>query len=129
MSDDLDYRPERLWRDKFRDAFRGLKQGVRGQSSFFVHLFFATAVIVAGLVLQVDRIEWCILLLCIGGVLTAEMANSAIESMAKAITHESNPHVGGALDIGGAAVLIASIIAAVIGSIIFLHRLALLLGW
>ena len=37
--------PGRGWPEKFRDAFRGVKVGVRGQSSFFVHLFFAAAVI------------------------------------------------------------------------------------
>ena len=68
-------------------------------------------------------------MLSIGGVLTAEMFNSALESMAKAITHESNPHLGGALDIGSAAVLIAAITAAVVGSIVFLNRLGEILGW
>ena len=54
-------------------------------------------------------VEWCLLLLCIAGVLTAEMFNSALESMAKAITGESDPHLGNSLDIGSAAVLVASI--------------------
>lgn len=129
MSDEPTNRPQRPWPEKFRDAYRGLKQGVRGQSSFFVHFFVAAAVVAAGFVLRVDRFEWCLLVLSIGGVLTAEMFNSALESMAKAITHEPNPHLGGALDIGSAAVLIASITAAVVGSIVFLHRLGEILGW
>jgi diacylglycerol kinase len=129
MSDEPTDRPQRPWPEKFRDAFRGLKQGVRGQSSFFVHFFVAAAVVAAGLALGVDRFEWCLLVLSIGGVLTAEMFNSALESMAKAITHESNPHLGGALDIGSAAVLIAAITAAVVGSIVFLNRLGEILGW
>jgi len=121
--------PERFWRHKFRDAFRGAKLGVRGQSSFFVHFFFAAAVVVAGLVLGVDRTEWCLLLLCIVGVLTAEMFNSALESMARAITHQKNPHLGGALDIGSAAVLFASLGAAIVGAVIFGNRAGVLLGW
>jgi len=121
--------PERFWRHKFRHAFRGAKLGVRGQSSFFVHFFFAAAVVVAGLVLGVDRTEWCLLLLCIVGVLTAEMFNSALESMARAITHQKNPHLGGALDIGSAAVLFASLGAAIVGAVIFGNRAGVLLGW
>ncbi len=120
---------EHSWPRKFRDAFRGLKAGVRGQSSFFVHFFTAAAVIVAGVVLGVDLVEWCILLLCITIVLTAEMFNSALESMAKAITGESDPHLGNSLDIGSGAVLVASIGAALVGSIIFINRLGLMLGW
>jgi diacylglycerol kinase len=120
---------ERSWFRKFRDAFRGLKEGVRGQSSFFVHFLVAAAVVAAGLLLRVDRYEWCLLVLCIAGVMTAELFNSALESMARAITHEHHPHLGNSLDIGSAAVLVASIGASIVGAIIFGHRLGLLLGW
>jgi diacylglycerol kinase len=120
---------ERSWPQRFRDAFRGIKAGIRGQSSFFVHFFVAAVVIAAAIVLQVDLYEWCLLLLCIAGVLTAEMFNSALESMAKAITGEQDPHLGNSLDIAAAAVLLASIGASIIGAIIFTNRLALMLGW
>jgi diacylglycerol kinase len=120
---------KRSWRGKFHDAFRGIMVGVRGQASFFVHCVIAVAVIAAGLLLQINAVEWCLLTLCVAGVLTAEMFNSALESMAKAITGESHPHLGNSLDIGSAAVLLASIGAAVVGTIIFVHRLASLLGW
>jgi diacylglycerol kinase len=127
--DDETNSTERSWFRKFQDAFRGLKVGVRGQSSFFVHSFVATMVMVSAAVLQVSLVEWCILLLCITGVLTAEMFNSALESMAKAITRERNPHLGNSLDIASAAVLTASIGASVVGTIIFVNRLADIFGW
>ncbi|OHB66923.1 MAG: hypothetical protein A2V70_08710 [Planctomycetes bacterium RBG_13_63_9] len=121
---------ERSWAEKFRDAFRGLKQGVRGQISFFAHFFMAAAVIAAAVVLKVrSQAEWCLLLLCITLVLCAEMFNSALESLARAITDEADPHVAVALNIGSAAVLLASVGAAVVGTIILLNRLALLVGW
>jgi diacylglycerol kinase len=75
------------------------------------------------------RLDWCILLLCITVVLTAEMFNSALESMARAITGESNPYVGRALDIGSAAVLTAAAGAVAIGLLVFVHRLGERLGW
>jgi diacylglycerol kinase len=121
--------PERFWSHRFRDAFRGMKAGVRGQSSFFVHFFVAAGVIAAAAVLQATFCEWCLLLLCIAGVLAAEMFNSAIESMAKAVTGEDDPHVGNSLDIAAAAVLVASIGAAIVGTIVFLRRLGMMLGW
>ncbi len=73
--------------------------------------------------------EWCLLLLCIAGVFTAEMFNSALESMARAITGKSDPHLGNSLDIGSAAVLLASAGASIVGTIIFARRLGILLGW
>ena len=59
---------------------------------------------VAGL-LRVSRVDWSILLLCIFGVLTAELFNSALESVARAIDTRHNPHLAAALDIASAAVL------------------------
>ena len=64
-------------------------------------------------VLGMDLYESC-LLLCIAGVMTAEMFNSALESMAKAINRQSDPHLGNSLDIG---------------AIIFARRVGLMLGW
>jgi len=94
---------DRTWWEKFRDAFIGLRLGVRGQSSFFVHVSAAMVVIAVAAVLGCTLIEWCLLLLCIAGVLTTEMLNSALESMAKAITEDYNPHLAVALDVGSAA--------------------------
>ncbi len=121
-------RTQRGWRHKFGDAFRGIKTGIRGQSSFFVHFFFAALVIVAGFVLHVTRVEWCLLTVAIFGVLAAEMFNSALEWLAKAITDEHSPHVGQALDIGSGAVLVAAIGAVVLGALVFLNRLLEMLG-
>ena len=111
------------WSQKFRHAFRGLKQGVRGQSSFFVHFFVAAAVIVAAFVLKCQLAEWYALLLCITLVLAAEMFNSALESLAKSLRRDYDPHLADALDIGSAAVLVASIGAVCVGTLVFLNRL------
>jgi diacylglycerol kinase len=120
--------PKRSWTYKFRDAFRGVKEGIHGQSSFLVHFCVTAAVIAAGFVLGVSRVEWCLLALSITGVLVAEMFNSALESMAKAITGEVEPHLGNSLDIGSAAVLVASLGASVVGAFIFAHRAGIVLG-
>jgi diacylglycerol kinase len=119
----------RSWSRRFRDAFRGMKEGVRGQSTFFVHFFAAAVVVAAAAVLRATFYEWCLLVLCIAAVFAAEMFNSAIESMAKAITGQSDPHLGNSLDIAAAAVLVASIGAAIVGAVIFVRRLGFMLGW
>jgi len=112
----------RTWYQKFRDAFRGVRSGTRGQSSFQVHLIVAAAVIAAAAILRAELWQWCVLLLCIAGVLTAEMINSAFEHFAKVVDKEHNPELGEALDTASAAVLFASLGAAVIGAIIFASR-------
>lgn len=122
-------RMDRRWSNKFRDALRGMKRGVRGQSSFFVHFFCTAAVVAAGLIMKVQQIQWCLLVLCITLVLTAELLNTALESMAKAVERRHNVNIGDALDIGSAAVLTASIGAAIIGLVIFGERLSVMLDW
>ena len=117
------------WRRKFACAFRGLYLGIRGQGSFLVHLPMAAAVAACAAGMGVLRQEWCILLLCITIVFSAEFFNSALESMARAITDTHRDDVGAALDMGSAAVLVASLGAALVGLLIFVRRLFELLGW
>lgn len=112
-------RPSRRWRDKFGEAWRGVKRGVRGHSSFFVHFFFAVLAVAMALVLQCALLEWCLIMGCIGLVLTAELFNSAIETLFHGLDSESKSRIEGCLDIAAGAVLTASLTAAVIGSLIF----------
>jgi diacylglycerol kinase len=127
-------KPRRTWRNKLRDALRGLKLGIRGHSSFSVHFFFAALVLAAGIALRCDRADWCILVGCIGMVLTAELFNSALEMLVRgldeAVTAEvrASLHVGASLDIAAGAVLLASIVAAILGASVFVSRLLALLA-
>ena len=115
---------KRGWPEKFGDAFDGVKVGMRGQSSFYVHFVFAAVVVAAAAVLQVSLVEWCLLVLCITIVFCAELINSALEKLARAITDRVDPHVAHALNIGSAAVMTAAVGASVVGAIIFTNRLA-----
>lgn len=124
MTDDS-FPTKRTWWGKFRNAFRGLARGVRGQNSFAVHLPMAVAVVVCGFVLRVSLTQWGLLILCITAVLAAELFNSALESMAKAIDPRQNPHLCDALDISSAAVLLSAIGASAVGTLIFAFQLAL----
>jgi diacylglycerol kinase len=119
----------RRWSDKFADAFRGLRLGTRGQSSFYVHFAFAAAVVVVAAALGMSRLEWAILILCIFIVLTAEMFNTSLEWLAKAIDRRPDERIGAALDIGSAAVLLAAIGAALVGVILLGFRVGERMGW
>jgi diacylglycerol kinase len=116
------------WGTKFWVAMRGIKLGIRGHSSFFVHFFFAALVVAAAIVLGCAAIEWCLLWGCIGFVLTAELFNSAIETLFRGLDEETKKRVWPCLDIAAGAVLLASIVALVIGAIIFLPKMAVFLG-
>src|SRR6266852_5096451 len=116
-------RPRRSWRAKFHAAFRGLKLGIRGHSSFFVHFFFTALVVAAAVVLRCDVLEWCLLLGCIGMVLTAELFNSAVETLFRGLDETTKSRAWPCLDISAGAVLMASLFAVLVGGIVFLRRL------
>src|SRR5262245_45520744 len=102
-------RKRRSWRAKFGDAFRGVKRGVRGQSSFCVHFFCAAAVLTAAGVLECELWQWCALIGCIGLVLTAELFNSCVEELFQGLGDETKSRAWPALDVAAGAVLIASV--------------------
>ncbi|MBM3978866.1 MAG: diacylglycerol kinase family protein [Planctomycetes bacterium] len=116
----------RRWRDKFREALRGIKRGVRGQSSFAVHFFFAALALCAAAALECDRYEWCLVIGCVGLVLTAELFNSALELLFRGLDEEARDRVYHSLDIAAGAVLVAGLTAAVVGALIFGRKLLLL---
>lgn len=121
-----EFSSQRNWVGKFRDAFRGVFLGIAGQSSFAVHIFFAVAVIAAGIFFGVSRLEWCVLALCIALVFVAELFNSSLELLARAVDRSYNPLIGSALDIASGAVLIGAMGSVVVGLIVFVPYL---LSW
>jgi diacylglycerol kinase len=120
--------PPHSFFNKFRFAFRGVAIGSRSQSSFLVHLAAAAAVIGVSVWLKVTAIEWCLLSLCIALVLTLELFNSSIESLARAIDRQHNENLRDALDIASGAVFIGAIGTAVVGMLILVPRLLLVIG-
>lgn len=112
----------RHWIDKFRYAGRGLLSGMHRQSSFAVHFVVSVLVVGGASVLRCELWQWCVLGLCIALVVGLEYMNSAVERLAKGLCKEHNPDIGAALDISSAAVLFASLVAALIGSAIFINQ-------
>ncbi|MDD4268286.1 MAG: diacylglycerol kinase family protein [Pirellulaceae bacterium] len=120
--------PNRSWLTKFRNAFRGLWVGVARQNSFIVHLLAALAALVAALLLGVTPGKWCVLVIAITVVLVAELFNTALEHMAKAVTEEHHAEIRDALDTAAAAVLVAAAGSVVAGMIVFVPDLLKLLA-
>ena len=82
---------------------------------------------IAGAVLGITPIEWCICLTLFGLVIALELVNTAIESVVDLVTTERKPLAKAAKDTAAGAVLVAAIMAAIVGLIIFVPRIASLL--
>ncbi|MCD4729244.1 MAG: diacylglycerol kinase family protein [Bacteroidales bacterium] len=107
----------------FRYAFRGIGFMFKTQHNSQIHLVAAIIVVVFGFILNVSLIEWCLLIFAIGLVITAELINTSIEYLVDICSPEFNERAGKAKDIAAGAVLVAAIISAIIGLIIFLPKL------
>lgn len=103
------------WIKKFGNACRGIKIAMRAEVSFFVHMFATAIVVVSGWLLDVTRLQWCVLALAIASVFVAELCNTAIERIARVITREHHVEIRDALDIASGAVLVAALGAIVVG--------------
>ena len=110
---------ERRLAAQFRDAFRGLGHAWFSERNMAIHAAAAVAVVAVGWWLQVSRVDWCLLVLSMAVVVAAELVNTAIEYLARAMTDEEDERIGRALDISSGAVLITALGAAVVGVIVF----------
>ncbi|MGA2052877.1 MAG: diacylglycerol kinase family protein, partial [Opitutales bacterium] len=102
----------------FRHAFRGLKFLAVSQHNAWLHAAATVLVIAFGLIFRVTRADWLWLILAIALVWIAEAFNTALESLADEISREHRARLGRAKDLAAAAVLLASIAAALIGLLI-----------
>lgn len=106
--------------NSFRFAFRGINAAVRSEPHMRLHVLSAIVVVVLGATFGVSKTEWCLLAASIGFVITAEIINTAIETVVNLVSPHYNPLAGKAKDLAAGAVLMAAVTAAVVGSIIFL---------
>jgi len=107
----------KAWVCRFGYALRGVAIALISESNFWVYGLFLAATIAAGAWLEISAHRWCLVVLSAAMVVVAEMFNTAIEHLAKAITRERRPEIRDALDVASGAVLLASIGAATVGVI------------
>ena len=93
---------------------------LKSEVNIRVHFCIAMIVLALAFVLDFSVERICILLLTIGFVIVTEMVNSAVEFSLDAVFHNRySKLVGMAKDISAGAVMFASVIAVVIGIILF----------
>lgn len=120
--------PPRTWLGKFADAFRGLFHALRTQTSFAAHIPVAGLAVAAGLWLGLSAAEWGLVTLAIGMVIGAEVFNTALEDLARAVGRYPDDGIRDALDTASAGVLVAVTTAVVVGCIVLGPRLLALVA-
>jgi len=109
---------KRLWKS-FGYALKGLTKAFKEEQNLQIQITVAFVVLVLAAVWDVNRFEWIILVLVIGLVLLMELANSAVERMTDILKPRLDHYVKEIKDITAAAVMVASLVAVVVGIMVF----------
>lgn len=117
------------FREKGSAGLRGLKHAMRGDSSFFAHAYRGLLIMICAALLGVTPMAWCLLVLATALVLIAELAHSAIDTLARALGDPEELGLKVAREIATSGVLIAVTVMAAIAVTVFLFRLAELFSW
>jgi diacylglycerol kinase (ATP) len=107
----------------FNYAIEGVIHVLRRERNMRVHFALATVVLVLAFAYDVTKVELMVLLVSIAFVLFAEMVNTAIEEMIDVSTQRYDPRAKIAKDVAAGAVLVASVVAATIGYLVFVDRI------
>lgn len=110
----------------FAFAFQGVNYLLQTQPNVWIHAFASICAIGLSLYLNLNRIEWSLILIAIVMVWMAEAFNTAIEAVVNLTSPEIHPLAKMAKDCAAAGVLFAAIGAAAIGFLVFLPLLLLL---
>ena len=107
---------------KFKDAFNGLKEALK-EKSVLIQCILGVMAIIGGLIIRLDIYEWLAFIICIGLVISLEIANSTIEELCDLYTSERNDKVKRIKDMSSAFVLVAAIASLVVCIVVVLRRI------
>lgn len=100
-------------------AIRGLQRTITTEPNMRWQLLVMFMVIILGSAVQLTRGEWMVMIIMCGLVLTLELINTAVEKTLDIVKPRFDEHVGSVKDIMAGAVLIISLIAVIIGFLVF----------
>ena len=112
----------------FGYAFRGIFFAFKTQHNIWIHSLAVVLVAAAGFIVKLNLLEWGLVVLAMGLVLVSEMINTAVEWLVDWVSPDYSEKAGLIKDVAAGAVLIAAIISVIIGVIIFLPKMAELIG-
>lgn len=105
-------------------AWTGILTAIKEERNMRSHLVSAVLAICAGFIFQITRLEWLFLIISIFLVIAFEMVNSAIENVVDlASDYHFSMLAKYAKDMAAGAVLIISLLAVLIGTIIFIPKI------
>ncbi|MEG1900023.1 MAG: diacylglycerol kinase family protein [Bacilli bacterium] len=109
--------------ESFKYSFEGLKNAYLNEQSMMIHCIITVFVVGLGFILKINNIEWVIVLIMVGLVMAMELMNTAIEAVVDMVMPDIHPLAKIAKDSASAAVGVLSLVAFIIGCIVFLPNI------
>lgn len=109
--------------NSFKYAIEGIWKSFKTERNMKIHIFVMILVIIAGVILKINKYEWIACILCFAIVISGELFNTAIETVVDMVMPYKNDKAKIAKDIAAGAVLTLAIGAAIVGVIIFVPKI------
>ena len=103
----------------FYHAFEGIFNAVRREAHLRFHIMIAVLISIFAYFYKISVMEWAILILTIGAVISAELLNTALEQAVNTATSEILPTAKLAKDAAAGAVLVLAVISLIVGICLF----------
>lgn len=110
-------------RKSFKYAIEGIWTSFKTERNMKIHIFIMILVIIAGIILKINKSEWIICIILFAIVIGSELFNTSIETIVDMVMPEKNEKAKIAKDVSAGAVLVVAIGAAIIGLVIFVPRI------
>ena len=94
-------------------SWQGLSYAYTHEKSMWIHAVLSLITIILGLFLNLRGIEWLIIMIVLGAILSIELLNTGIESVVDMITHDYHELAKVAKDTGSAATFVATLIGVI----------------
>ncbi len=107
----------------FKYALEGFYTALIKEKNMKVHILIMFIVLFTGIFLNISPIEWLFILLAIALVLSSELINTAVELIVDELFPTIHERAKTIKDISAASVLVSSVFAAIVGTIIFLPKI------
>lgn len=109
--------------NSFKYALQGFFTSFRKERNMKIHILIMLLVIIIGLILKINIMEWFICIILFGIVIAGEMFNTAIETTVDIAMPYKDKRAKIAKDISAGAVLVLAITSVIIGLMIFIPKI------
>jgi len=112
----------------FHYAFKGIWHALLNEANFRIQIFIAINIIILGFYFKITTIEWGLLIISTGFLLSAEMVNTVIEEFIDHLIKEESEGARIIKDLGAGFVLVTALTVLTILNLIFWPRIAPLIN-